>query len=827
MSFSEFKPTFLAAMAVGFSLAAPAFAQTTASAADANLSEIIVTARRIDERLQDVPISIQVFNQRQLQQQNVVNSQDLAAFTPSLSANTNFGSENSSFAIRGFVQDIGTAPSVGTYFGDVVAPRGASNGLPTGDGAGPGNFFDLQNVQVLKGPQGTLFGRNTTGGAVLLVPQKPTGDLDGYIEGSVGDFDLRGVQAVLNLPINDKLRVRLGVDHQSRDGYAINTSGIGPRDFDDVNYTAVRASIVADLTPDLENYTIGSFSYSNTHGSVQKLFTAAPSGLGNFAVAQLAAQAANHDGFYDLRQDLTDPYSKLKQWQIINTTTWNATDTLTVKNIASYAQIEDTLQSALFGTNFSSPPIPPLGLPSFNFGFASIVPAPGLPTAHESTITEELRLEGRTADERLTWQTGIYMEVSRPLGSAGSQSPVAISCTNSSALQCTDILQYLGVLAGGPAKPAGAVNLTSGQTSYRDAAGYAQSTYKLTDQFKLTGGLRYTTDEETNDNLQRTYVFTSPAPFALPTVPVAVCTNILTVANGCRSHYSESSHAPTWLIDLDYTPTPDMLAYAKYARGYRSGVIAPNVTFPYNYVQPEKVDAYEIGMKSDFAGAVRGTFNVAGFYNNFTNQQLELGFDAAPGSPASPTSAPVNAGKSRIYGVEVNTTITPFESFQLEGDYTYLNTRIQQIKKFPTPVGSLYVVDGQQVVGDPLALSPKNKYRLTGTYTLPLGDNIGKVSVGASFIHTDSMVSNYGDRDSGFVAIKGAGILPATDLVNLSLDWNSIVGKPVDLMLFATNVTNKEYYTFISGIGVSTGFETGQLGLPRMYGARVRVRFGK
>jgi iron complex outermembrane receptor protein len=826
VSFSEFKPTFLAATAVGISVAMPAFAQTTASATDAGLSEIIVTARRIDERLQDVPISIQVFNQRQLQQQNVVNSQDLAAFTPSLSANTNFGSENSSFAIRGFVQDIGTAPSVGTYFGDVVAPRGASNGLPTGDGAGPGSFFDLQNVQVLKGPQGTLFGRNTTGGAVLLVPQKPTGDLDGYVEGSVGDFDLRGVQAVLNLPINDKLRIRLGVDHQSRDGYAINTSGIGPRDFDDVNYTAVRASIVADLTPDLENYTIGSFSYSNTHGSVQKLFTAARSGLGNFAVAQLAAQAANHDGFYDLRQDLTDPYSKLKQWQIINTTTWNATDTLTVKNIASYAQIEDTLQSALFGTNFASPAIAALGLPSFNFGFASIVPAPGAPTAHESTTTEEFRLEGRTTDGRLTWQTGAYFEISQPLGVAGSQSPVAISCTNSSALQCTDILQYLGVLAGGPARPAGAVNLTTGETRYRDAAAYAQSTYKLTDQFKLTGGLRFTSDEETNDNLQRTYVFTSPAPFALPTVPFAVCTNVLTNANGCRSHYSESSHAPTWLIDLDYTPTNDILAYAKYARGYRSGVIAPNVTAPYNYVQPEKVDAYEIGMKSSFASAVRGTFNVAGFYNDFSNQQLELGFDAAPGSPASPTSAPVNAGKSRIYGVEVNTTITPFESFQLEGDYTYLNTRIQQIKTFPTPVGSLYVVDGQQKVGDPLALSPKNKYRLTGTYTLPLGDNIGKISVGASFIHTDSMVVNYGDRDSHFPAIAAAGILPPTDLVNLSLDWNSIVGKPVDLMLFATNVTNKAYYTFIPGIGLSTGFETAQLGLPRMYGLRLRVRFG-
>jgi iron complex outermembrane receptor protein len=99
--------------------------------------------------------------------------------------------------------------------------------------------------------------------------------------------------------------------------------------------------------------------------------------------------------------------------------------------------------------------------------------------------------------------------------------------------------------------------------------------------------------------------------------------------------------------------------------------------------------------------------------------------------------------------------------------------------------------------------------------------------VGASFIHTDSMVVNYGDRNSNFPTIAAAGVLPPTDLVNLNLDWNSIVGKPVDLMLFATNVTNKEYYTFISGIGLSTGFETAQLGLPRMYGLRLRVRFGK
>src|SRR5689334_13247585 len=129
---------------LGYGLAAPLFAQEA-------LDEVIVTARRMEERLQDVPISITVLNEQAIQNHNIVNASDLAAYVPSLSTNTNFGSENSSYAIRGFVQDIGTAPSVGVYFADVVAPRGASNGLPAGDGAGPGSFFDLQNVQVLKG----------------------------------------------------------------------------------------------------------------------------------------------------------------------------------------------------------------------------------------------------------------------------------------------------------------------------------------------------------------------------------------------------------------------------------------------------------------------------------------------------------------------------------------------------------------------------------------------------------------------------------------------------------------------------------------------------
>ncbi len=240
---TRFRATLVASAA--FVSCAPAQAQSNSD----NSADIIVTARRVEERLQDVPISITVFNQAQLTKNNVVNAADLAINTPSLTANSNFGSQNSSFAIRGFVQENGTSPAVGVYFNDVVSPRAASNGIPAGDGAGPGAFFDLQNVQVLKGPQGTLFGRNTTGGAVLLVPQKPTDKFEGFVKGAIGNYGMREGQAVLNVPLSDTFRVRLGVDRMKRDGYLHNTSGVGPKDFDDVNYWAARLSIVADLTP--------------------------------------------------------------------------------------------------------------------------------------------------------------------------------------------------------------------------------------------------------------------------------------------------------------------------------------------------------------------------------------------------------------------------------------------------------------------------------------------------------------------------------------------------------------------------------------------------
>ena len=167
------KSALFAATAMSLAYGAPAMAQNAQATDEGMGNDIVVTARRTEEKLQDVPISITVLSEKALANNNITSAKDIATYTPGVSTNNRFGSDNTTWTIRGFTQEQRSTATVGTYFADVVAPRG-SGATQGGDGAGPGNLFDLSNVQILKGPQGTLQGRNSTGGAVLLVPKKPT-----------------------------------------------------------------------------------------------------------------------------------------------------------------------------------------------------------------------------------------------------------------------------------------------------------------------------------------------------------------------------------------------------------------------------------------------------------------------------------------------------------------------------------------------------------------------------------------------------------------------------------------------------------------------------
>ncbi|HTH26927.1 MAG TPA: TonB-dependent receptor [Sphingobium sp.] len=848
----------LASASVFAGMAMPALAQPGEGAS--NASDIIVTARRVEERLQDVPLSISVFNQDQLTSRNVTTASDLATYVPSLSQNNTYGADNARFQIRGFTQDAETAPSVGVYFADAVAPRGASNAVNAGGGAGPGSFFDLANVQVLKGPQGTLFGRNTTGGAILLVPQKPTGRFEGYVEGSVGNYDMRRIQAVVNVPVMDTLRVRFGIDRQTRDGFLHNYSGIGPKDLADIDYWAGRASIVADLTPNLENYLVATYSRSDTSAGAARVVACNPNYNQNqnpatnpdpvgTAFVSLACgniarrEAASGGDPYGVMQPHANPHSLTEQWQLINTTTWNVSDNLTVKNILSYGQFRQNVLTDFFGTDFLTTDLDP-NAPPLHFGFATIGGLNGGNLTNQSTFTEELQFQGRAFDNRLNWVAGFFTEASLPLDQSGNSPPTLLSCTNFAALQCTDPLSALisfpngrgGVLPPGTIA-VGSMGQQQSNIRYYNYAVFAQATYDITDQLKITGGFRYTWDITKNTTTGRLYQF-QPMPNYGPRsqqtaggpVPFTCLSTYMSLANGCTFTFPDAkSEAPTWVIDLVYQPTPDLMAYAKYGRGYRASFIsATNPVLALTNVRPEKLNFYEVGFKSSFSGAVKGMLNVAAFYNDFTDQQIQLSF--TPTQRGLPRSASaINAGQSETYGVEVDASLQPFEGFNIQGSYAWLKTKIKQVPNLAplVPPGVPYLIVPDFQVGDPLVLAPENKFSITASYTLPLDPSIGKITLAGTFTHTDSQLSNYKDRLSvAHPMLRQYSYLPAHDLVNLNLNWNSVAGSPVDLSLFATNVTKEYYYVFTPGVGQASPLEVAQLGEPRTYGLRLKYRFG-
>ncbi|MFA7603966.1 MAG: TonB-dependent receptor [Novosphingobium sp.] len=827
-----------------------AFASTaTAMPAMAQDADIIVTAQRVEQRLQDVPISITVYNQDQLQKRNVVVASDLATYTPSLSVNTRYGPEKATFAIRGFNQDAAAAPTVGVYFADVVGVR-SQGGTASGNTVGAGTFTDLQNVQVLKGPQGTLFGRNTTGGSILLVPAKPTGDLEGYVEGTYGNYDQKRVQAALNVPLADTFRVRVAVDRNKRDGYMKNHSGVGPKDYNDVDYFYGRLSIVADLTPELENYTVFHYSRSDTNGyathyegcdrnpatdfsnpdptlrsSVTRYYTSLA------ACDQIDRQAARGDGPLDVEVSNANPRIFIRTWQAINTTTWQASDTLTIKNILSYGEYREQAAFSLYSDNMFIPDtaftqaFAAAGGPAVGsrFQYIALGTQPGYNAAAGSTTTEELQFQFKSADNKFNAVVGGYLEFSRPLGWNQQRTGIYGNCTDPGTLACSGAIQLIPISAS-MRVPGVVISESRTKLAFDNHGIFAQGTYNFTDQFALTLGGRWTFDKIEGYAESNRYVLAN-IPLA-GTIPVQrVCNDSLNhptvdlLANGgnlaaCGTSIVQKTNKPTWLIDLDFKPTPDTLFYAKYSRGYRQGAV--NFTNPgLETVGPEKVDAYEVGAKMTFRGALPGYFNIAGFYNDFSDQQIFGALVAKPTSGLAGGAALINAGKSVIKGIEVDAGVTAFDVLRLGVGYTYLDTKLKKLTPPTLSADSPFErIIPRGVAGGPLTYSPKHKLTLSGDVRVPMGE-AGSFTAGAVFVHTSSQF------------VDGNAKIPGYSLLSLHAGLNNIGGSGLDITAFANNVTNEKYRVTAGGGYESSGILDFAYGQPRFYGVRVRYNFGQ
>ncbi|MCK9541663.1 MAG: TonB-dependent receptor [Novosphingobium sp.] len=361
----------------------PAFAQESGQPqADAG-DVIIVTARKKEESLQQVPIAVTAIGGEQLASKNVVRFQDLQQVTAGLTVQSSaFGNNIPSFTIRGqrqFAPYMTLDPSTAIYFADVVQSR------PQGLNAA---MYDLESVQVLKGPQGTLYGRNTTGGAVLIAPKKPEAGNGGYARLVLGNYDLRTIEGAANLAFGDHIQFRAAGQIARRDGYTPNHYN-GVR-LDDEHNENWRLSLRLRPAEGIENLTVVNGFHARENGVGYKLVALAdpaPPGIvypdGYFAtLAAIRAQP-----FHSTNSDLVNPAARIKTFGLSNVTTIDIGE-VQLKNVLGYRHVKSFV--------------------AFDFDGSPAAFFPSLENVRSNMWSDELQLQGKALGGTLDWIVGAY-----------------------------------------------------------------------------------------------------------------------------------------------------------------------------------------------------------------------------------------------------------------------------------------------------------------------------------------------------------------------------------------------------------------------------------
>jgi len=782
--------------------AVPALAQAPATGAEATpsagtpdaaaLGEIIVTARRRSESLQHVPISVSALSGAQLEKSGITDVQGLQYRTPSLSITSAQSQRNTvSFALRGQrtqETQLFTDPAVGTYFAVVVQPR------PYGFGK---SFYDLQSVQVLKGVQGTLFGRNMTGGAVLVEPMHPIiGELSGEIRGQYGNYDMKDLYGFVNVPVGDKVALRVAGNVRRRDGWAYEvTTG---RRYDNQNYNTFRVSALLKPFEGLESLTIYDWYKSNEHGTASFLTSIKlPSVITNYenfrkfglidanipaqfaAAQQLFAQkrfsldmGAGEGGNLDA---LGAPFEKIKNWGVTNKTSWELSDNITLKNIMGYRK-EKRSQVQDYD-----------GIPAF-----FITP---LQFAHTRNISEEFQIQGKALDKKLDFIVGTYYFEEKGLdGSLANTLP-----------------ELNMIIAGKNARTTSATlfeTANPGAGYSRTAAAFVAGTYHATSQLSVSGGLRYNYDKRkitvspslpnfvnADGSIGKCSFDIDAATAGTQTVPFSQCS------------FTNQKAFKEWTYDatVQYEPSAHITTYASYRHGFRAGGFSTRAT---SYVTlapflPEFVNEYEIGLKTNtrIFGAGRLTTSTALFRQNGSNVQKQR----ATFVNGNVFTIIDNTAKQRNTGGEFESTLT-VPNFSLTGFYSYTKVRI--LKGAAT-----------SSVGPEIAQrgTPRHQVGATATLSPPVGDDVGQFN----------LIANYTWRSKIYLDdFELQGLQPSYGLLNLRAELKNVGGSRASVAVFVNNATNETYRIGVLGlIAEGLGIQNSVYGEPRMYGVEVGFKF--
>lgn len=674
-----------------------------AQEAKAGLEVVVVTARRREESIQEVPVAVTALGSEQLFEGGVRQLADLRMKAPALIISQSpGGSAIPAFTIRSQRQNEGVLTqdlSVAVYQDEVVQAR--PHGLNQA-------FFDVASVQVLKGPQGTLFGRNSTGGAILIQPNHPTERFEAEVALGAGSFERRNAQAMLNIPFSDTVFFRIAGDRTKDDGFSVNIRD--GRRHNDVNSEAARASLTWKPGERFETYTTAQYVHTDDGGSIQTpiyaypvnfaalpsteglynfLFNgvnpnpgcmaflggANPGGLCNYDTPVYANEVAAQSGrdLYHVVSNI-DPFSTVERRSITNITTAQL-GAVTIKNVAGYADLDYNAKIDWDGSIIG-------GLYSEYFNDIE-------------QISEEFQLLGTAFGDKLDWIAGLYYfnEKGTDITESGALDVFPANVTNP-------------FFSGGSME----------NTGY---SAFAQGTWKLDSVHQglsATTGIRYTIDKR---------------EMALDHTNALGCR--LVDRNGvqlspCFKAVDETFREPTWTLGLEQQLGDDMLIYLAHRRGYRAGGFNNRAEEPAQFApfRPEIVDDLEFGAKADWRfGDAYARTNIAVFYQRYKDIQRTLSFTSRSGNIGSNIA---NAAKAKIYGGEFEATFMPVESLEFSLFYAM---SIARYDEFIDPIqGDL---SNYKLIG-----SPDHTGGATVRYTLPLPSTAGQLALQAADYYISS-----------------------------------------------------------------------------------------
>lgn len=771
-------------LAIATSVFVPAQAQEVAVKKDVNaLEEIIVTAQRREENLQRAAISVSAVTAEALAQKGVTDITQLSSMVPALQVASSYGG-GSQFTLRGvgnLVLNLNSDTAVITNLDGVPIARATSI---------QGLFYDLERVEVLKGPQGTLYGRNATGGAINVLTAKPKFDeTSGYINGSYGNYNAVNLTAAVNLPVAENAALRIAGTLNQHDGYFSDGS-------DDQRLRALRATFRAKLSDNI-SLTIGGDYASETAvgygGTFSGLSKDERIGIGDPRAGALLSTILAPPAFTFLSPlgGVTTPYQHNEMW-----------------GIHGNLDVETSIGTLSITPAYRRTHLDVVSLAS---GFINAN------KERDEQKTLEVRLVSPTSN-RLQYIVGAFYMAENNHADVGPNQQVLASY--------------------------GFFEPTS-----KAYAGYARLTYKVTPEFRISLAGRYTSDKRSTRQAATTGVTLCPAALANP-VPANFCLgtpairysgvnapaewydaagNLLPAIgypSGAATLLTYTSfsgektfHKLNWRAGLEYDVGPRSLAYATVETGFKAGgfynSVKPNPTF-----SPETVTSYTLGLKNRFLDN-RLQVNIEAFWLEYKDKQFSL-LAAEPGGNS--TFATINAGNSRSRGAELDALAQVTPTTRLNLDVQYLDAKETDFKYSAfgappatgcspvTPNGAFFDVNcsGQTSVN-----SPKWTINAGVSQTILL-PNDAQIRIDAQTRYQSAVQTSY-----DFVSVGRQKGYTMSDLYVTYEDPN----KKYYITGFVSNIEDTAASTYTQVVPAAGQFSRISLTPPRTYGVRLGVKF--